>query len=399
MSGGLQKKPFDAIGVKAVITQLRLKAPVEDTKEARVKRKDLFEAIGDGSKFVEWDEIMLGMGMVLRGYRVYNFTPVLRKGFNASKDFFKSDFASPSKYKTRLEKLVVGDVSMAHSDDCMEPRELKYLLCYLRHYFDLWFLLQKCNQFRHLDLEEFYQNLPFISIWGVEIDDPESVFHQHALQDGKLNFESFADWAIRENLLKNMFKGKIKKNIKKTASFTVKLSSSDSKETKETKVTKLKTDVKVQDKSTTTRSISQSESPVKLNRVTSPRKISSPRRATSRRTKPHTTRSARKSISNTNHFIPSFGVTRSEGDYNNRNVKRFSPKGGRKNPTTPQRRSPSQRNPIALRNTVQRSPPSPIRARTGRAEKFRENRADPRGSRRQGTLGREMEDDDVGYLI
>ena len=88
-------------------------------------------------------------------------------------------------------------------DDYVSKKEFKYLLKYLRQYYEYWVAFDKIdsNDDRRVSQKEFAQALPIMKKWGIEVTDPAATFKQIDKDNGgEITFKEFCDWAIKKNL-------------------------------------------------------------------------------------------------------------------------------------------------------------------------------------------------------
>ena len=158
--------------------------PIKKTEEDRVKRKKLWDAMDmNRNGFLSLAEFDKGIRDVLKLPKLFPQKKVLIRAYNSSKDKIKGK----SKY----------------SKDYVEWLEFRYLLIYLRQYFEYYVMFCRVDtddNFK-IDLNEFKKALPTLEKWGVKITDPEAEFKRiDTNSSGNIMFEEFCDYAIQKNL-------------------------------------------------------------------------------------------------------------------------------------------------------------------------------------------------------
>ena len=114
---------------------------------------------------------------------LFNLEPVEIRAFNAA-----------IKRATKKNK---------YSADYVEPQDFRYLLKYLRVYYELWVAFESMDTTgeHRITKTEFMANKDNLKQWGIDMSDPEKVWkavdpHRHA----HVLFEEFADWALKAHL-------------------------------------------------------------------------------------------------------------------------------------------------------------------------------------------------------
>ena len=88
-----------------------------------------------------------------------------------------------------------------HGDDYVSKAEFKYLLNYLRQYYEYWMMFRKLDQNgdRRVSPAEFNAAMPLLKKWGVPVQNAQAAFKEiDANAGGFVLFEEFCDWAIRK---------------------------------------------------------------------------------------------------------------------------------------------------------------------------------------------------------
>jgi hypothetical protein len=114
---------------------------------------------------------------------LFDIKPVMLRAYNAAKDTQKG--------KSR------------HSAEYIEKGEYRTFLKYIRQYYEYWvaFDLIDADTDGKVSLKEFKQASPQLSQWGIDMSDPEAQFKKcDADGFGKVLFDEFANWAIKQSL-------------------------------------------------------------------------------------------------------------------------------------------------------------------------------------------------------
>ena len=85
----------------------------------------------------------------------------------------------------------------------MTRKEYRYLLKYLREYYEYWVAFDRVdtNDDRRVSLEEFKAAASMMTTWGIDMFDPEKRFKEcDADGKGMILFSEFSDWAIKQSL-------------------------------------------------------------------------------------------------------------------------------------------------------------------------------------------------------
>ena len=90
--------------------------------------------------------------------RLFEAKPVMMRAFQAA----KSQLESTNK----------------HGDDYVSKAEFKFLLQYLRQYYEYWVAFNRIDSDsdRRVSKEEFTKAVPTIKKWGIKITDPSKTF-------------------------------------------------------------------------------------------------------------------------------------------------------------------------------------------------------------------------------
>ena len=152
--------------------------------EDKLRRDKIWAAFDvNGNGLLSLAEIDKAMRDVLRVPLLFNLKPVLMRAFTAAKNKVKS--------------------KSAYGDDYVNRAEFRYLLKFLRQYYEYWVAFDRIdtNDDRRVTLAEFKMAKPELEKWGIDMSNPEKSFRE-ADKDhgGMILFIEFADWAIKKNL-------------------------------------------------------------------------------------------------------------------------------------------------------------------------------------------------------
>lgn len=120
---------------------------------------------------------------IIRLPQLFKTKPVMLRAFNAAKNKVKSD----SRYGA----------------DYVERSEYRLLLKYLRQYFEYWIAFDQIDTDgdRRISVREFKYATPQLKRWGIDMSDPDAQWAQcDADGAGKILFDEFANWAIKQSL-------------------------------------------------------------------------------------------------------------------------------------------------------------------------------------------------------
>ncbi len=67
----------------------------------------------------------------------------------------------------------------SHGDDYVSKAEYKYLVLYLKQYYNYWQLFDAVDTSndRRINLQEFKNAIPLLAKWGVKIENPQASFN------------------------------------------------------------------------------------------------------------------------------------------------------------------------------------------------------------------------------
>jgi Ca2+-binding EF-hand superfamily protein len=91
----------------------------------------------------------------------------------------------------------------SHGPDYVSRAEFRYLLSYLRQYYEYWVAFTRLdkNFDRRISLAELTSAGPTLERWGIKMVNPAATFKEMDT-DGKgmVLFDEFVAWAIKKNL-------------------------------------------------------------------------------------------------------------------------------------------------------------------------------------------------------
>ena len=160
------------------------KLPVKKTEKDRAERRKLWNKMdANGNGFLSLAEFDKGVLTVLNLPDVFNHKKVITAAFHAAKDKIKG--------------------KAKQSKDYVEWLEFRYILIYLRQYFEYYVMfcrVDTSDDFK-LNLAEFKKAIPTLSKWGVKIKDPSAEFKSiDKNNSGSIMFDEFCEYAIGKNL-------------------------------------------------------------------------------------------------------------------------------------------------------------------------------------------------------
>ena len=139
--------------------ELQVKLPSGDS-EAEVKRRDSYWAAIDvnNNGYLSLAEVDKGLRDVIQLPILFKLKPVIIRAFQVAKRALKS--------------------KNSHGDDYVSKAEFKYLLLYLRQYYEYWsaFDAIDTSDDRRISIQEFKVAAPILGKWGIKITDPDQAF-------------------------------------------------------------------------------------------------------------------------------------------------------------------------------------------------------------------------------
>jgi hypothetical protein len=109
----------------------------------------------NGNGYLSLAEIDKGMRDVVCLPKLFDTKPVLMRAYMASRDMM------PAKTK--------------YSDSYVTKGEFRFLLRYLRVYFELWIAFSRIDKDgdRRVSYSEFVQAIPMLEKWGIDMSNPK----------------------------------------------------------------------------------------------------------------------------------------------------------------------------------------------------------------------------------
>jgi len=141
----------------SIWAELKEKLPWQKTPADLAKRKETWNRIDmNGNGYLSLAEIDKGMRDIIKLPALFETKPVMMRAFNAAKDKVKGR----SKY----------------SQDYIEKKEYRFLLKYLRQYYEYWVAFDQIDldSDKRITLKEFKKASPQLSNWGIDMSDAEA---------------------------------------------------------------------------------------------------------------------------------------------------------------------------------------------------------------------------------
>ena len=168
----------------ALWEELREKLPWHKTEEERQMRIKQWAGMDmNGNGYMSLAEVDKGMRDVIQLPVIFDIKPVLIRAFNAAK----------TKSKSKSE----------HGDDYVTKSEYRWLLQYIRQYYELWVAFDEIDTSddRRVSMDEFAKAIPLLETWGLDMSDPEAQWNEcDANGGGKILFDEFCAWGIKKHL-------------------------------------------------------------------------------------------------------------------------------------------------------------------------------------------------------
>lgn len=136
-----------------------------------------------GNGYLSLAEVDKGMRDVIKLPRLFDTKEVLRRAFVAA----KTKAVSKDKF----------------GDDFVTKSEYRYLLKYLRQYYEYWVMFEQldADSDRRIDFNEFKKAALKMAKWGVDMSDPQKAFDEcDDNKGGYVLFDEFCSWAISKSL-------------------------------------------------------------------------------------------------------------------------------------------------------------------------------------------------------
>lgn len=163
--------------------EIQVKLPAGDTEQDKKRRDEYWKFIDvNGNGYLSLAEIDKGLRDVVKLPEIFNLKPVIIRAFNAAKNKLKA--------------------TNPHGDDYVSKAEFKYLVLYLRQYYEYWTAFDEIDTSndRRINQQEFKAAVPILQKWGVHIQDPQAVFKEiDSNHGGYILFDEFSSWAIKKS--------------------------------------------------------------------------------------------------------------------------------------------------------------------------------------------------------
>jgi Ca2+-binding EF-hand superfamily protein len=158
--------------------------PYRNTPEQLQMRRQLWQAIDmNNNGYLSLAEIDRGLLDVIRIPRLFDTKPVIMRAFQSAKTKVKA--------------------TNPHGNDYVSFAEFKYLLSYLRQYYEYWIAFERLDtdHDRRVTLTEFAKAVPIMNRWNIKITDPVHTFKEIDTNGGGvILFDEFVRWAIKKNI-------------------------------------------------------------------------------------------------------------------------------------------------------------------------------------------------------
>lgn len=137
----------------------------------------------NGNNYLSLAEVDKGMRDVIQLPVLFDLKPVLLRAFVAA----KTKMPAKSKY----------------SDDYVSKGEYRWLLKYLRIYYEYWVAFDRIDKDddRRIDFDEFMKAKEKLEAWGIDMSDPQKAWSECDKNGGGVVlFDEFSAWAIKKGL-------------------------------------------------------------------------------------------------------------------------------------------------------------------------------------------------------
>ena len=137
----------------------------------------------NGNGLLSLAEVDKGMRDVVKLPIISGFKPVLMRAFMAAKTMVKA--------KTK------------NDEDFISKGEFRYLLKYLRQYYELWIAFDQIDTSHdhRVSHNEFLKCKPILESWGIDMSNPEAQWKKADSDGGgMILFIEFCDWAIKNQI-------------------------------------------------------------------------------------------------------------------------------------------------------------------------------------------------------
>jgi len=137
----------------------------------------------NGNGYLSLAEIDKGVRDVLRCDALFNCKPAIMRAYQSAKDLCRS--------------------RCKYGDDYVQWMEFKYLLRFLRQYFDYYQMFDQIdkNDDRRITINEFRMAQDKMEAYGIKIKDVDAEFNKIDTNGGgMILFDEFDSYAIKKNL-------------------------------------------------------------------------------------------------------------------------------------------------------------------------------------------------------
>jgi len=137
----------------------------------------------NGNGYLSLAEVDKGMRDVIQLPELFDLKPVMLRAFNAA----KAKVPGSSKY----------------ADDYVTKSEYRWLLKYLRIYYEYWVAFDRIDAGgdRRVDYSEFLAAKTRLETWGINMSNPDASWKECDKNGGgQVLFDEFSEWAIKKGL-------------------------------------------------------------------------------------------------------------------------------------------------------------------------------------------------------
>lgn len=158
--------------------------PYRNNPEQNARRKEIWNSIDvNNNGYLSLAEIDKGLRDIVCLPILFDTKPVIMRAFQASKNKVKA--------------------TNTHGPDYVSRAEFRYLLSYLRQYYEYWVAFSRLdkNFDRRVSLAELAGAGPVLQRWGIKMASPEQTLKEMDTdKKGMVLFDEFCAWAIKKNL-------------------------------------------------------------------------------------------------------------------------------------------------------------------------------------------------------
>ncbi len=161
------------------------KIPTGVSPEDRAERLQIYSQFDmNNNGYLSLAEIDKGIRDVLGLPELFDAKPVIIRAYTAARDKISSQHS--------------------YGDDYVSKAEFRYLLIYLRIYYQLWLEFEELDKSddRRLGEAEFVAGKDRLKAWGIKLKNPSETFQQLLKQfnaNANLTFTDFCDWVCKEH--------------------------------------------------------------------------------------------------------------------------------------------------------------------------------------------------------